>query len=134
MTNFTVNRKTEFKLETHPSSLCNSKMATYSCCGKILTRIKKGHCSRKDFFKNTIILFVVPPQFCINIVFNFSWGNFSPKRNWKQCLCKIVVFLKKSCYTAPCLCNCFIQQIQVNGRFTICYKNMYWLLVFWNKS
>ena len=27
------------------------------------------------FFKNAIILFVVPPKFCISIVFNFSWGE-----------------------------------------------------------
>ena len=30
------------------------------------------------FFKNTIILFVVPPKFCISIVFNFSWGEERP--------------------------------------------------------
>ena len=29
----------------------------------------------RPFSKNTIILFVVPPKFCISIVVSFSWGQ-----------------------------------------------------------
>ena len=38
-------------------------------------------------FKNTIILFVVPPKFCISILINFSWDLISPKTNWKKKAC-----------------------------------------------
>ena len=45
----------------------------------------------RSFSKNTIILFVVPPKFCISINVSISLGAIvSPKRNWKQCLCKIL--------------------------------------------
>ena len=33
------------------------------------------HTAIVSFFKSTIIRFVVPPKFCISIVFNFSWGE-----------------------------------------------------------
>ena len=36
-----------------------------------------------------------------NIVFSFSWGHLSPKRNWRHCLCKILGWQAKSimvCY------------------------------------
>ena len=33
---------------------------------------------------------ICSPKFCITFVFHFSWYNSRPKRNWKQCLCKIL--------------------------------------------
>ena len=32
-----------------------------------------------------------PPKFCISIVFIFSLSTYDPTRNWKQCLCKIIL-------------------------------------------
>ena len=48
-------------------------------------------------YHNTLF---VTPKFCISIVFSFSWGR-GPKRNWRQCLCKILGWQTKSimvCY------------------------------------
>ena len=40
-------------------------------------------CPRIGLFQNTIILFVVPPKLCINIVFSFSWDLQSPQEKLK---------------------------------------------------
>ena len=45
----------------------------------------KYHFDIRDFRISTSC----PPKFCINIVFNLSWDS-RPKRNLKQCLCKIL--------------------------------------------
>ena len=37
-------------------------------------------------FQNTIILFAVPPKFCISIVINFSWNLQSPQEKQKTIL------------------------------------------------
>ena len=56
------------------------------------------------FFKNTIILFVVPPKFCKSIAFNFFWSDFSQEKLktmlipnfWGTAIKRIMVFLKKA--------------------------------------
>ena len=69
------------------------------------------------FKKNTVILYVVPPKFCISIVLNFSWRNCESQEKLKTMLMQnfggatksIMVFLKKAYYklnikeTAKCL-------------------------------
>ena len=44
-----------------------------------LKQIKKSNFvhrkSKRLFFKNSIMLFVVPLTFCIDVVFKFSWGD-----------------------------------------------------------
>ena len=43
-------------------------------------------CPWIGLFQNTIILFVVPPKLCINIVFSFSWDLQSPQEKLKTIL------------------------------------------------
>ena len=43
--------------------------------------IKAKTVSEHTTFKFTIILFFVPPKFCISIVFNFSWDLKQVKNN-----------------------------------------------------
>ena len=57
------------------------------------------------FFKNTITLFVVPPKFCISIVFNFFWGDFSQEKlktklilNFWRTIKSIMVFFLKGVF------------------------------------
>ena len=47
--------------------------------------LRKSYCNR-PFSKDTIILFVVPPKFCLSIVFNFSWGNWKSQEKLKTML------------------------------------------------
>ena len=47
--------------------------------------------NRPVSFKKTIILFVVPPKFCINIVFCFSWDLQSPQEKLKTILMRNLV-------------------------------------------
>ena len=65
---------------------------------------EKMHSPISLFFKNTIILFVVPPKFCKSIAFNFFWGDFSQEKLktmlipnlWGTAIKRIMVFLKKA--------------------------------------
>ena len=43
-------------------------------------RFEKMHSPISLFFKNTKILFVVPPKFCKSIAFNFFWSDFSQEK------------------------------------------------------
>ena len=71
------------------------------------------------FFKNTIILFVVPPKFCISIVFSFSWDLQSPQEKLETMLMKnfggtkksIMVFLKKAHLKLPRFVNVFDKKL-----------------------
>ena len=55
-------------------------------------------------FQNYLLLFAVPPKFCISIVFNFSWDLQSPQEKLETMLMQnfggtkksIMVFLKKA--------------------------------------
>ena len=66
--------------------------------------LKKMRSPISLFFKNTIILFVVPPKFCKSIAFNFFWGDFSQEKLktmlisnfWGTAIKRIMVFLKKA--------------------------------------
>ena len=50
-----------------------SSIGTYNySLAKYLSNLLQPHIPSILNFKNTIILFVVPPKFCISIVFNFS--------------------------------------------------------------
>ena len=59
----------------------------------MLLRKKKLFYSVYLLFKNTIILFVFPSQILHK---NCFYLLISPKRNWKQCLCKILEVQTKS--------------------------------------
>ena len=74
---------------------CNSLMVRvwtmeyfFSCSWPLLSLATQ--CFKEDFiwatFENTIILFVCPPIFCLNIVSIFSWDLQWPQENTKTML------------------------------------------------
>ena len=79
----------------------------------------------------------VTPKFCISIVFSVSWAFWTPKRNWRQCLCKILGWQAKSimaCYgifwsgqqkTSPLFAKSDINPREV-GRIRDSYANPRW--------
>ena len=71
------------------------------------------------FFKNAIILFVVPPKFCTSIVFNFSWAIAKSQEELKTMLVQNFGGTKKNIMEV--LKKAYLQQVTTFANFASAY-------------
>ena len=80
---------------------------------------------RRATFKNTIILFVWPPKFCINIVFIFPWDHCKSQEKMKTIIAFLAAARKawkfwpeRGFQTWPLRCRCSTPSAELSGQLS----------------